>query len=192
MAIANDNIIMRFQRGRIGDLIFRVWGENTVVSKAPDYSKIPRSEAQKANSNRFRGATRYGRRVLNDPVAYAFYDKRRRRNQTVWNVAISDYMKRPRIAEVDVWNYNGQAGNTIRVKTIDNYGIASVIVMIINALGVEVESGMAVKITGSEVWDYKTKNENPEWRGGRVVVRVSDRPGNVTRAEVRLQGLSNW
>jgi hypothetical protein len=179
MAIANDNVIMRFQRGKIAGLIFRVWGENTVVSKAPDYSKIPRSEAQKANSNRFRGATRYGRRVLNDPVAYAYYSPKRRGIQTVWNVAISDYMKRPEIAEIDVWNYSGQAGNTIKVKASDNYGVASVIVMIINAQGFEVESGMAVSMPGSEVWVYKARDENLEWRGGKVVVRVSDSPGNV-------------
>jgi hypothetical protein len=179
MAIANDNVIMRFQRGKIAGLIFRVWGENTVVSKAPDYSKIPRSEAQKANSNRFRGATRYGRRVLNDPVAYAYYSPKRRGIQTVWNVAISDYMKRPEIAEIDVWNYSGQAGNTIKVKASDNYGVASVIVMIINDQGFEVESGMAVSMPGSEVWVYKAREENLEWRGGKVVVRVSDSPGNV-------------
>jgi hypothetical protein len=186
MAIANDNVIMRFQRGKIGGLIFRVWGENTVVSKAPDYRKIKRSEAQKANSRRFKVATAYGHRVLNNPVAYAFYEKKRRGSQTVWNVAISDYMKRPEIAEIDVWNYKGHAGNTIRVKASDDYGVASVIVMIINALGLEVENGMAVQMPGSEVWVYKTMEENQEWRGGRVVVRVTDSPGNVVRAEVSL------
>jgi hypothetical protein len=188
MAIANDNVIMRFQRGRIGDLIFRVWGENTVVSKAPDYSKIPRSEAQKANSGRFKVATAYGHRVLNDPVAYAFYDKKRRGGQTVWNVAISDYMKRPEIAEINVWNYKGKTGNTIKVKARDKYCVVSVNVMIINASGVEVESGMAVQMPGSDIWVYKTKEENLEWRGGRVVVRVTDSPGNVVHGEIRLSG----
>jgi hypothetical protein len=138
--------------------------------------------AQKANSNRFKVATKYGRRVLDDPMAYAFYDKRRRRNQTVWNVAISDYMKRPEIAEIDVWNYKGQTGNTIRVKASDNYGIVSVIVIIIKASGLEVERGMAVQMPGSEVWVYKATEKNLEWIGGRVVVRVTDSPGNVTRA----------
>jgi hypothetical protein len=136
-------------------------------------------------NRRFKGATGYGHRVLNDPLAYAYYSPKRKGIQTVWNLAISDYMKRPEIAEIDVWNYSGQAGNTIRVKARDNYGIASVIVMIINALGFEVESGTAVQIPGSEVWVYKAVEQNPEWRGGRVVVRVSDSPGNVTRA-VRL------
>jgi hypothetical protein len=186
MAIANDNVIMRFSRGKIGGLIFRVWGENTVVSKAPDYSKILRSESQKANSRRFKVATAYGHRVLNDPVAYAFYDRKRRRNQTVWNVAISDYMKRPEIAEIDVWNYKGKAGNTIKVKARDNYCVASVNVMIINASGFEVESGMAVQMPGLGVWVYKTLEENPEWKGGRVVVQVTDSPGNLVRAEVSL------
>ena len=186
MALANDNILMRFSRGRIGDVIFRVWGENTVVSKAPDYSKTLRSDAQKAVNRRFKVATGYGHRVLQDPVAYAFYDKKKRGIQTVWNVAISDYMKRPEIAEIDVWNYKGQAGNTIRVKARDNYCVASVNVMIINASGFEVESGMAVQMPGSGVWGYKATERNTEWKGVRVIVRVTDSPGNLVRAEVSL------
>jgi hypothetical protein len=182
MAIANDNIIMRGQRGRIGNIIFRRWGENTVASLVPDYRKIRWSKAQKANRSRFKDATEYAHKVYNDPEAYKHYLKKRRGTQSVWNVAISDFMLRPEIAEIDVHNYHGQAGNTIRVRAKDKYHVAGIVVMIINALGYEIESGMAVHMLSSGDWIYKALEQNPEWRGGRVVVSVSDYPRNVGRA----------
>jgi hypothetical protein len=64
----------------------------------------------------------------------------------------------------------------------------AVIVTILNATGFEIESGMAVEFpyNGSGEWIYKTLESNPSWRGGRVVVRVTDSPGKVVKAERRL------
>jgi hypothetical protein len=186
MAIANDNILTRYQRGRIGNIIFRRWGENTVASVVPDYSKIKWSAAQKDNRNRFREAMVYTRKALSDPKVYEYYKKKRKGMQTVWNVAVADYMKRPQITEIDVSRYRGLRGNIIRVRAKDNYFVAGVVVRIVDAQGVEVESGMAVSIPGRGEWIYKALEENYGWKGGRVVVRITDLPGNVVRAEVSL------
>jgi hypothetical protein len=188
MAIANDNILTRYQRGRIGNIIFRRWGENTVASVVPDYSKIKWSVAQKDNRNRFRDAMVYARKALSDPKVYDYYKKKRRGMQTVWNVAVADYMKRPQIKKIDVYRYRGLRGNIIRVRAMDNYFIAGVVVRIVNAQGVEIESGMAVSMPGRGEWIYKALEENQEWKGGRVVVNVTDVPRNMVRAEVRLSG----
>jgi hypothetical protein len=182
MAIANDNVLTRNQRGRLGNIIFRRWGENTVASVVPDYSKIKWSAAQRNNRNRFRDAMVYARRALSDPKVYQYYKKKKRGMQTVWNVAVADYMKRPQITEIDVSRYQGLRGNIIRVKAKDNYFVAGVVVRIFNAHGVEVESGMAVSMSGRGDWIYKALEENRGWKGGQVVVRVSDSPGNVTRS----------
>jgi len=62
--------------------------------------------------------------------------------------------------------------------------------MILNAQGIEVESGMAVEMpfSGSGVWIYKAMEDNPCWKGGRVVVRVADSPGNVVTGVLALDG----
>jgi hypothetical protein len=186
MAIANDNILTRYQRGRIGNIIFRRWGENTVASVVPDYSKIKWSAAQKDNRNRFRDAMVYARKALRDPKVYEYYKKKRKGMQTVWNVAVADYMKRPQITNIDVSRYRGLRGNVIRIKAKDNYFVASVVVRIVDAQGVEVESGMAVSMSGRGEWIYKAMEQNSGWKGGRVVVNVTDVPRNMVRAEVSL------
>jgi hypothetical protein len=53
--------------------------------------------------------------------------------------------------------------------------------MIYNDMNQLVESGPAVarSFSGSMEWDYKATVMNPSYKGSRVIVRVSDLPGNV-------------
>jgi len=180
MAIADDNVVTRGYRGRIGNLIFRRWGKKTVVSLAPSTDNRKWSKTQKTNRLRFRNAMAYARKALNDPDKLKYYRKKAKGMQTIWNVAVADYMKKPQINEIDVHNYKGQKGNTIRVIAWDNYRVAGVIVSIVDARGIEVESGMAVEMPNSN-WIYKAMEQNPSWRGGRIVVRVTDSPGNLVQ-----------
>jgi hypothetical protein len=180
MAIADDNVVTRGYRGRIGNLIFRRWGKKTVVSLAPDVANRKWSKVQKANRLRFRDAMAYARKALGDPDKLKYYRKKAKGMQTVWNVAVADYMKKPQINEIDVHNYKGQAGNTIRVAARDNFQVAGVILSIVDAQGFEVEGGMAVEMPNGN-WIYKAMEPNPSWHGGRIVVRITDLPGNVVK-----------
>jgi hypothetical protein len=183
MAIVNDNIITRFQRGRFGDIIYRVVGSLSISSKAPDYSKIKWSEAQKANRMRFRDGMAFAWKAFEDPEKEKYYQNKAGAGQHKFNMAVADYMVKPKINEVDIDNYKGAEGNLIRVDASDNYKVAGVIVMILNAAGLMIESGMAVEYpySGCGEWIYKTMESNPEWQGGKVVVRVTDSPGNIVQ-----------
>jgi hypothetical protein len=163
----------------IGNVVFRRWGKKTVVSLAPSTKNRNWSKAQKANRLRFRDAMVYARKALNDPEMLKYYRKKTKGMQTAWNVAVADYMKKPRIKEIDVHNYKGKKGNTIRIVAQDNYRVAGVIVSIVDARGVEVEGGMAVEMPNNGYWIYKAMEPNPYSQGGRIVVRVTDSPGNV-------------
>jgi hypothetical protein len=101
MAACDDNLLTRGNRGRIGNLIFRHWGRKTVVSSVPDYTNRKWSSAQKANRLRFRDAMAYARTALNDPEKLKFYRKKAKGMQTVWNVAVADYMKKPQIEDIE-------------------------------------------------------------------------------------------
>jgi hypothetical protein len=179
--INENNILTRGYRGRIGNLVFRRWGEKTVVSLAPDTSHRKWSKAQKVNRARFHDAMSWTRRELEDPEKRKYYHKRAKGMQTVWNVCVADYMKKPEIQEIDVRNYKGQKGNTIRVTALDNYCVAAVIVTILNSQGFEVESGLAVEMPDGSGWIYKAMETNPHWEGGRIVVTVKDSPGNTVK-----------
>ena len=188
--INKDNILTEGYSGRIGNLIFRRWGKKTVISMVPDYSDRKWSKAQKENRKRFRDAMAYSRKTLADPERRMFYRKRAKGMQTVWNVAVADYMKKPEIREVDLSKYRGKKGDTIRVKAHDNYSVAAVIVTILNAQGFELESGLAVNSLREGCWIYKVMAPIPEWEKGRIVVRVTDSPGNIVKSILTMKDAS--
>jgi hypothetical protein len=177
---------MRRHRGRVGDVIYRCWGKETIASKAPNMKGHKWSKAQKANRHRFSDATSYARKVMGDPGLSQYYRKKKKRYQTVWNVAIADYMKRPEICSVNLCKDRHDA-NFIKVVAEDNYQVAGVIITILNALGLIVETGIAVENNDGE-WIYKITGPMSSLQGGKVEVRVRDLPGNVATAGKLLDG----
>jgi hypothetical protein len=53
--------------------------------------------------------------------------------------------------------------------------------VIFNSLGEVIEFGEAIpkEFSGNTEWDYTATVENPDYKGGRVEVRITDKPGNV-------------
>ena len=190
MAKANRNVITQNYRGKVGNVILRMVGGMSILSAYPDYSKRKWSKLQKENRAKFKKAAIYSKNILKIPERARFYQSKARGLQNAGNMAVSDYMLHPEIREVDVSKYKGQAGNAIKVSAYDRYMVASVIVMILNAGGFVVESGMAMEYPygGSGKWVYKAQVPNDEWKGGKVVVRVTDLPGKVVSAIQRLDG----
>ncbi len=188
MAIANDNIFLNSVHGKIGDMICRKVGDLTIVSRAPDYSKIKWSKAQKAARKRFSAAVKYANKALENKEVRDYYEKKRKVKQTKNNVAIADYMVNPRIERINADQYKGRKGDTIRIDTWSNFGVASVIVVILNALGYEVERGMAIEMpfSATSEWIYKSKEENSYWQGGHIEVRAASLPGNEAKAFIQF------
>jgi hypothetical protein len=181
MAISRTNIILHGFKGKLGDWVVRRWGGSTVLSRKPNTKHRRWSKLQKSNRARFREAMVYARRVLSNPEMVAYYRKKKRKMQTVWNVAVADYMRHPTIGLIDICEYNGLVGEPIYVTTNDKYGIASVVVSILDAQGFEIESGAAVRDFGFN-FTYTTVGTNPCLKGSKVVVTAYDIPGNEVSA----------
>jgi hypothetical protein len=190
MARTDDNVLLRFQHGKLGNMILRVVAGRSIASMMPDYSKRKWSKAQKDCRKRFGAAVKFSTKEMKDPEKKSFYGSRVKPLQHAENVAISDYLLKPQIEEIDTSKYKGEVGDTIKVSAFDKYKVAAVFVMILSANGFEVESGMASEsdFAGSGEWVYKTLKPNPSWEGGSVVVRVTDSPGNVVKSFRMLYG----
>jgi hypothetical protein len=187
MAVSQTNVLVKNFRGKVGNIILRVVGNKMVMSSLPNFRNRKWSKAQLECQDRFRKATKFGHTVLADAELNLVYKNKAKENQSSWNASISDYLLKPEIETIDTSKYKGQEGDTIRVEAYDKYKVTSVIVMIINALGLQIEKGLAVQKPTGE-WIYKISTENPDWKGSRVVVRVSDLPGNVVNGTVVLDG----
>ena len=87
--------------GTIDRLVFKKTRHGTVVSKyshPPKRKKRP-SEFQKMKQGRFAEAVKYAQGIIRDPQKKKAYEKKVKRNQTVYHFAIREYMKKNRMKE---------------------------------------------------------------------------------------------
>ncbi len=94
MAKSQLNPILKQLRGRVGDLVFRHYGDKVVVSRAPDFSNYRPTPAQRAQRKRFRAAVAYAQAVLKSTKTAAHYQRRaRKEGGKAFTLAIRDYMR---------------------------------------------------------------------------------------------------
>ena len=157
------------------------------MTKRPDCSKVVKSAKQVEINDKFAKAVKYGQYVLRNPELYKYYRKKRP-DLNPYNAGISDYQMRPVIERVDVSGYQGLPGNIVTVTVWKKWNIEGVTMVIFNSRGEVIECGAAVprQFSGNMEWDYTATVENADYQGGRVEVRVTDKPGNVVQEGIAL------
>ena len=187
MAKIAKNIVLHGASGKIGDmLVVRQRGGSTILSQAPGERKGEPSEAQKAHQMRFQQAVLYARMQIADETAKAEYAAKASGLSNAYNVAVADFFNAPNIDEIDVRQYKGTVGDTIRVRVTDDFKVKQVNLAIYNADGSLVETGDAVKQSNVVDWIYTASVANESIAGDRIVIRASDKPGNITEEERAL------
>jgi hypothetical protein len=87
--------------GAIGkQIVIKQYKDGQVITKFPDMSKIIASSGQRNCRNLFKEAVAFARTINNDPEKKKAYLKKIQKNQTVFNAAISEYMKRGKNGDV--------------------------------------------------------------------------------------------
>jgi hypothetical protein len=187
MAKQTGNIIMHGASGILGgQIVIRQRDGHVILSKPPAASKKEASAAQKAQKLRFQRAVLYGQRVLENPGLEAEYKAKAKELQSAYNVAVADLLHAPNIAEIDVTNYHGHTGDTIRVQVTDDFEVKQVALAIHNSDGSLVEEGEAVRQENVIDWRYTATAENAETSGDRIEIRAYDRPDNLAEEERTL------
>jgi hypothetical protein len=92
MARATRNLLTADLRGAIGkQVVFRVRNGKTFASKYPDMSGVKPSKKQLKEKGRFAKAVAFAQSIISDPAKKAAYKVKK--GQSVFNAAVSDYMK---------------------------------------------------------------------------------------------------
>ncbi len=93
MAIAKD-IIGKSLQGTLGkQLVFKQYGDKTVVTAYPDMSNIIPSDLQKEKRNKFKEAVVFAKSVTKDPHLKVVYAAEAKPKQTVYHCALQAYLK---------------------------------------------------------------------------------------------------
>jgi hypothetical protein len=185
MAKATLNPILEQLRGQVGDLVFKQYGDKIVVTKKPDLSKHKPTAAQRAQRERFRQATLYGKGMLADPAVRAVYDEAAKaRGKPVLSLMVADFLNAPSVDEVDVSGYGRQGGDEIVVAASDDFGVVGVNLALTDGSGHLIEEGAAIESPPkSDRWVYTATAAVAADTTVCIAVTATDRPGNV--AEVK-------
>jgi hypothetical protein len=188
MAIVKNNIVTQGLSGKLGDtMVFRQRGEQTIAAKAPIARGPDGTPPQLAARQKFQQASIFGKAVSADPIAKAPYQALAKERQTAYNVAVADFFLAPDIQEIDVSNYTGQAGETIKIEVTDDFKVQSVKVYIHNEDGSMVEEGDAKQEQDSTEWIYTTTTINTNLSNDKITITASDIPANLASREIVLE-----
>jgi len=187
MAKVADNIILKGITGMIGDmLVFRHLNGQTIVSAKPK-KPTTRTPKQQEGQERFKQAVAYAKASMSHSQLKELYATGISASCTsAHQVAIADYLNAPRIEDVDVRQYKGNAGDTIAIRATDNFRVASVQVAIHTADGELIEEGTATNDTTDDTWIYTASQQNAYLTSCQVTITASDLPGNRTDKTLAL------
>lgn len=182
MAVVKRNIIVEGLSGSLGgQIVFqRGRGGRTIVRTMPTPSQRAPTERQLTNRARFKKASAYASQAKDHAI---YVEKAKGTSLTPYNVAVADWFSSPEIAQIDLSQWYGGIGETLRMQVQDNVYVERVNVLITDENGDLVETGSATAETNGLWWQYITTVDHP---GGHatVVVSASDLPGNEGSLEV--------
>ena len=182
--LKDNNILFRGVSGKLGSFVLRNTKHGTIIANKPGKRK-PNSAtpAQVEVQGRFTDASNYAKRVMMNSETRSLYEVRARKEATsVYQVAMSDYLKAPSIHSVQLYKRINASGHEIRILADDDFRVASVSVQIRNPHGVVIEQGEAspaYKGYYSE-WSFLATSLVASWDTCTVDACVQDLPGNRT------------
>lgn len=185
MAKVKLNPILDQLSGKIGNLVFKRYGDKTIISEKADRSGIEPSEAQLAAQDRFRQAVLFGKTVMADPEAKALYDEvADAKGKPVFSLTVADFFHAPSVDEVDLSAYIGAVDDEIIIMASDDFDVTAVNVAMTDDAGTPIESGQAVETPAdSGRWLYTATAAVETGTTVRIAVTASDRPGSLGEAE---------
>ncbi|MBT1703056.1 hypothetical protein [Chryseosolibacter indicus] len=145
MAILRTESIVQGFSGAVGNLVLRQVGGKTILSKAPARPG-KQSELQKENRQKFKMASIYAKTILKDPKKKAYYQQKARKLKlpNAYTAAITDYMRKGEIRDIDTRKFKGKTGDVVAIKVHkQDFTVSEVRVKILNAAGDLLASGVA-------------------------------------------------
>ena len=185
MAKIKVNPIFEQIRGKFGEIVFKEWQGKIIMAHSPSTEGREWSPAQIEHRKVFRQATVYGKTFMADPEAHAVYESAAKsQGKPLFSVIMADFLNAPSVDEIDLSEYSGQAGETIRVTAHDDFAVTGVHVAITTSEGNEIEAGEAVETpAGSGQWVYTPTQAVEVGTTVRIAVTATDRAGGMGDAE---------
>ena len=164
-------------------MVYALQPDGTTTVRSVGVETAPSTEREQKGQHRMKLAHPYVHEVLSDPVLKeAYASEAKKRQMRTCDLAMSDFLKDPVIAGVDVAKYNGRAGGWLLVVTGDDFKVVRVGVVFRNPAGQRIEEGFAVPAQGSvaKAWVYTADKDFASGQTLTIEVTATDRCGHST------------
>jgi hypothetical protein len=178
--IKNNSLIKGASGAYQGEFVYKQRGGKTFIAGMPTVKKKKAGNKNREKVMRkFGSASDYAVAAMEVPELKAFYATKVSGGNTAYNIAFRDFYRKPKVVEIDTINYNGTPGSQIAVSAVDDCKVTGVVVQIISADGVLIESGDAIFVAMNNArWIYSATEDNPELVGCRITAVAKDLPEN--------------
>ena len=167
-------------------VLLRSRRKNTVMTIEPVKNSKTYTEGQERVKERFRNGASWAKKILQNPDLYELYLAKARDGKTPYQVALTDYLRPPKILMIDTANYTGAEGDEVTVSAVDDVSVMQVEVAITGANGVQVEKGVCTRSQFGNFWTYVATATVENTAGLTITARATDIPGNKAEAHVTL------
>jgi hypothetical protein len=172
-------------RGRIGDLIYKWYGDKCVVTKVPKFTK-PASPEQSRWRRNVSKAFAYTQIVIQDPELLALYTRIGEKTKRNWtSAATRDCLTLPEVSCADLRAYHGAAGETIKVHFTHRHKMVTAHLKLRDARGTLLEEGDMVGDSWSA--EYQAQQPHPGETEFQLEVTTRDLPGHVVNETFACQ-----
>jgi len=177
MAKVTKNVIIEGLSGRVGKLVFKQYGDKTVVCKWPEHDpdRTP-TPGEARQRSRIKEAAARAKSILETEAGQAYYQAARKRlgKHSAYHTAVHDFFGKPSIEAVE------QDGmGRLLIQASDNVGVREVRVAIAGASA----AAQPLEETPCSLWEYQLE---AGVSGEAITIEAEDWIGNVARWEGAL------
>lgn len=188
MSNSRENVITRRLHGKFGDqVVFRTRNGKSITANIPKVTDKTAASSQVKTRDRFKQATLWAKHILTDPEMLAAYTAKATGGKNPYVVAVTDYLKPPRISEISVVDYKGHAGDVVRVAAFDDFMVKEVRLQIRDAAGNLLEEGSCQQDSFGMFWIYTATTEVPGLAGVEITAIATDNPRHTGEGTLILE-----
>jgi hypothetical protein len=162
MAVVQNNPIVEGLSGQFGSLVFRQVRGKTLMAPMPKVNKKKKqSEAQRATRSKFRLATQFARKAMNNPEQKQYYVVKAKKLKlpNAYTAAITDYMRRGEVVINNAHTLKGKVGDQLFIQASKKgFKMEQVEISFYKNNGTLMHRDVAVNV-GSGLWRYTLKED---------------------------------
>jgi hypothetical protein len=189
MSKTTQNQLTKFYSGKFGqDFVLRhYYNGKSVLAKLPKpYDTTPTKE-QGVVRTKFREAVKYARFCMNDSAMLALYGPTVKVGRSVYRQAMNDYLNPPEVERIDLRDYKGYKGDTIKIVATDDFRVQNVLLKIVSGDGTLIEEGQCTPKKSKDVWEYSATSDVPSVAGFIITATAFDYAGNRGKRAVEMK-----